>query len=109
IHLYHAPDLPFTYISPPSLHDALPISRSLASTSATDSPRAAASSAAPAPVTPPPMTSTSNCCRRNRDRSEALRRGSSRAAAYRRSEEHTSELQSRENLVCRLLHEKKNR
>src|SRR5690606_41468556 len=25
-----------------------------------------------------------------------------------RSEEHTSELQSRENLVCRLLHEKKN-
>src|SRR5690606_39338373 len=27
---------------------------------------------------------------------------------YRRSEEHTSELQSRENLVCRLLLEKKN-
>src|SRR5690606_39908600 len=26
-----------------------------------------------------------------------------------RSEEHTSELQSRENLVCRLLHEKKNK
>src|SRR5436309_1175224 len=32
----------------------------------------------------------------------------SKAAAYfRRSEEHTSELQSRENLVCRLLLEKK--
>src|SRR5690606_41622251 len=29
------------------------------------------------------------------------------AAAVRRSEEHTSELQSRENLVCRLLLEKK--
>src|SRR5690606_40807841 len=29
-------------------------------------------------------------------------------AAHRRSEEHTSELQSRENLVCRLLLEKKN-
>src|SRR5207302_3824310 len=28
--------------------------------------------------------------------------------AQARSEEHTSELQSRENLVCRLLHEKKN-
>src|SRR5690606_41992603 len=28
-------------------------------------------------------------------------------AEYRRSEEHTSELQSRENLVCRLLLEKK--
>src|SRR5690606_40746574 len=30
------------------------------------------------------------------------------AIACRRSEEHTSELQSRENLVCRLLLEKKN-
>src|SRR6266511_4870134 len=30
-------------------------------------------------------------------------------AAIRRSEEHTSELQSRENLVCRLLLEKKNK
>src|SRR5436309_4939938 len=29
------------------------------------------------------------------------------AGSYRRSEEHTSELQSRENLVCRLLLEKK--
>src|SRR5690606_40491330 len=28
---------------------------------------------------------------------------------YKRSEEHTSELQSRENLVCRLLLEKKNK
>src|SRR5690606_39748656 len=32
-----------------------------------------------------------------------------RHARQRRSEEHTSELQSRENLVCRLLLEKKNR
>src|SRR5690606_14667249 len=31
----------------------------------------------------------------------------SRIGPYRRSEEHTSELQSRENLVCRLLLEKK--
>ena len=31
-----------------------------------------------------------------------------RATAGARSEEHTSELQSRENLVCRLLLEKKN-
>src|SRR5207302_4341024 len=36
------------------------------------------------------------------------RRGrGARRAAVRRSEEHTSELQSRENLVCRLLLEKK--
>src|SRR5215475_15109655 len=32
-----------------------------------------------------------------------------RPCAHRRSEEHTSELQSRENLVCRLLLEKKKR
>src|SRR5436309_7684608 len=32
-----------------------------------------------------------------------------RGLRYRRSEEHTSELQSRENLVCRLLLEKKKR
>src|SRR5436309_15347339 len=37
----------------------------------------------------------------------AARAPASRSAA--RSEEHTSELQSRENLVCRLLLEKKNR
>src|SRR5690606_40736637 len=36
-----------------------------------------------------------------------LRKPSHRAAADLRSEEHTSELQSRENLVCRLLLEKK--
>src|SRR5690606_40351822 len=33
---------------------------------------------------------------------------SGRDCRWRRSEEHTSELQSRENLVCRLLLEKKN-
>src|SRR5690606_40336127 len=33
---------------------------------------------------------------------------SGRAGSMRRSEEHTSELQSREKLVCRLLLEKKN-
>src|SRR5690606_40592340 len=35
------------------------------------------------------------------------RRGGPRSDRTRRSEEHTSELQSRENLVCRLLLEKK--
>ena len=34
--------------------------------------------------------------------------GTDSAASERRSEEHTSELQSRRNLVCRLLLEKKN-
>src|SRR5690606_40281504 len=43
-------------------------------------------------------------------RNPASRSGSSRISAPNgsRSEEHTSELQSRENLVCRLLLEKKN-
>src|SRR5690606_41942814 len=35
--------------------------------------------------------------------------GKCRVEVKRRSEEHTSELQSRENLVCRLLLEKKNK
>src|SRR5690606_41019625 len=40
----------------------------------------------------------------------AVRRGGAGALRRRaRSEEHTSELQSRENLVCRLLLEKKNK
>src|SRR5690606_42049099 len=46
-----------------------------------------------------------------RRRSRSRRAARSRAAAHwrPRSEEHTSELQSREKLVCRLLLEKKNR
>src|SRR3712207_8074705 len=44
-----------------------------------------------------------------RARGQGLRAGGARAgAAPRRSEEHTSELQSRQYLVCRLLLEKKN-
>src|SRR5947209_9811259 len=54
------------------------------------------------------------CCRRRRDRAERVRaRRGSRGAWHlpsecgARSEEHTSELQSRQYLVCRLLLEKK--
>src|SRR5690606_41867452 len=43
----------------------------------------------------------------HRVRFSARARRRLRRAARRRSEEHTSELQSRENLVCRLLLEKK--
>src|SRR5436309_8904207 len=42
-----------------------------------------------------------------RSRSSRAASRSSRAPIEKRSEEHTSELQSRENLVCRLLLEKK--
>src|SRR5436309_9261202 len=62
-----------------SLHDALPISSS--------------ASSRPSPSPPPASASA---------RSRLSSAGSSS-----RSEEHTSELQSRENLVCRLLLEKK--
>src|SRR2546422_3282716 len=43
-----------------------------------------------------------------RARSNRMFSLSTRVRAYRRSEEHTSELQSRLHLVCRLLLEKKN-
>src|SRR2546430_17063469 len=53
----------------------------------------------PHPVPVPPVH-----VRRDRGRTGAVR---ARAAAAARSEEHTSELQSQSNLVCRLLLEKK--
>src|SRR5690606_41828464 len=42
-------------------------------------------------------------------KSIGAKRGAKRGVKQGRSEEHTSELQSRENLVCRRLLEKKNR
>src|SRR3712207_8664907 len=64
------------------------------------------------PVGPPP---DAGWCGRSRHRGGRLDGGTearsdrgSRAQARLRSEEHTSELQSRQYLVCRLLLEKKN-
>src|SRR5436309_12219162 len=45
--------------------------------------------------------------RAHRHRPRGSKGGAAEAAVGSRSEEHTSELQSRENLVCRLLLEKK--
>src|SRR3712207_8548551 len=70
-----------------SLHDALPISQS----GSTKGPPCPAPS--PAPSSAP--------------RSTPARSSSWRRSARSRSEEHTSELQSRQYLVCRLLLEKK--
>src|SRR2546427_3298477 len=73
-----------------SLHDALPISRGCPSCSAT--------------MLTPKVSSSCVCLKR------LLRTTSGSASRYRkssRSEEHTSELQSQSNLVCRLLLEKK--
>src|SRR5690606_41579727 len=74
-----------------SLHDALPIC-------STPSPPRVPTAAIPAPSPSPPRRP-----RRLRSSVAALPWPS----GPRRSEEHTSELQSRENLVCRLLLEKK--
>src|SRR5436309_5661440 len=57
---------------------------------------------------PPPMgPGPSGAYRRAADGRRGAAPGA-RSTASVRSEEHTSELQSRENLVCRLLPEKKN-
>src|SRR2546430_9625338 len=71
-------------ISPLSLHDALPIPPT-------------ASSPAPPPTPQRRVTIWAPCGRRRTSRSPTVSR----------SEEHTSELQSQSNLVCRLLLEKK--
>src|SRR2546422_5059651 len=70
--------------------------------------------ASPAPRVPwPPAFSDTQCPRKRTDRKElhsAFARQSSRSIRKsHRSEEHTSELQSRLHLVCRLLLEKKKR
>src|SRR5207249_10130670 len=85
-----SPDPPTPELYPLSLHDALPISPAPSATLASKIARLAA---------PPSLTRRIN--------------GSVTSAAPvsstcdRRSEEHTSELQSRFDLVCRLLLEKK--
>src|SRR5690349_23503109 len=78
ISLFFFIDTPTTEIYTLSLHDALPISRR-------DEPGPGVGGQEPAPMGPP---------------GEGPGRGG-------RSEEHTSELQSRRDLVCRLLLEKK--
>src|SRR5690606_40822019 len=88
--------------SPLSLHDALPILRPL--------PRLRADHAAellrqPAPDHGPAADHDPAPARPHHQ--HQLDRRAGQLAAVLRSEEHTSELQSRENLVCRLLLEKK--
>src|SRR2546430_10853120 len=79
-----------------SLHDALPISNAY--------PDRAASSASRRATAPLRMNSSDSCTSRSR---RSTRCRSPTSSSSRRSEEHTSELQSQSNLVCRLLLEKK--
>src|SRR5207244_12971831 len=85
-----------------SLHDALPIFRSWSSTTATGR---AGSSERP-PVSPWSYVRCSSPSRRGLPW-QASRSRSTAAPPPPRSEEHTSELQSPDHLVCRLLLEKK--
>src|SRR3712207_7178892 len=75
-----------------SLHDALPISRGCTP------PRP------PSTRQTPPTRSRTRRARERRSTARRFRPGCGREC---RSEEHTSELQSRQYLVCRLLLEKK--
>src|SRR5690606_40119293 len=87
-------------LSPLSLHDALPIcNQSLLSFSTCQSSRSLRWVSTACNSTSSTVPSSSRI-------SSVTRKCFSRFCG--RSEEHTSELQSRENLVCRLLLEKKN-
>src|SRR5690606_41718349 len=93
-----------TQVSTLSLHDALPISRS-ASSDAARSPRSGGRSNRSSPTRSPASSPHGTAS----PPSGAVPTPSAGMPCHagRRSEEHTSELQSRENLVCRLLLEKK--
>src|SRR5262249_59252007 len=94
-------------ISPLPLHDALPIWPPPASLRSAALPRGHAPRADLARVLRlPPDTSGRGRAgreRRARGRRQGLRRPRAALRPARRSEEHTSELQSLTNLVCRLL------
>src|SRR3712207_8692399 len=80
-----------------SLHDALPISRQLDTAPDRYGPHAQ-----------PARLGGHSGCRMNLDLPHDLKATDPRFIETLRSEEHTSELQSRQYLVCRLLLEKKN-
>src|SRR5690606_41376569 len=94
-------------VSPLPLHAALPICPLHAPLLQLRAVRAVAGVAADGPVADEPPGDEQRRAARGRpaDAAPAAARGGLRPGA--RSEEHTSELQSRENLVCRLLLEKK--
>src|SRR3712207_7894662 len=87
-----------------SLHDALPISRGRSSTSAPSSPTPASSSTTTCPVS---RLAPSSSASATSGSTFARLKGGPTFRRRSRSEEHTSELQSRQYLVCRLLLEKK--
>src|SRR5690606_41688863 len=97
---------PPTELSTLSLHDALPI---LAHDGDPRLRRRRAGAVVPRlHVSPQPLVRFGRTHRQHRRQDRTSPHGPRKSAAGPvRSEEHTSELQSRENLVCRLLLEKK--
>src|SRR5690349_22722648 len=96
-------DPPHAQVYPLSLHDALPISPAGSSSAI-----ASISSATPAPVSAEPKKTGCSSPARARSARSSSAGPNDANEAVRRSEEHTSELQSRRDIVCRLLLEKKN-
>src|SRR5690606_40113531 len=98
---------PTTQLSSLSLHDALPIYSVRAVLGHRRPPRRGRDPGGARGVLRPGWRPA---CARGADGDRRTRRSCCAAAGFRglrsRSEEHTSELQSRENLVCRLLLEK---
>src|SRR5687768_18082199 len=96
---YSLHDTAATYISTLSLHDALPI----CTPARRPCTSGARGSCPPRRVQPPAQRASASASPPRSGRSRRRRGG-----CPPRSEEHTSELQSRLHLVCRLLLEKKN-
>src|SRR5207253_11201401 len=96
------PDTPTPQTYPLSLHDALPIS------AGTPDTRCASAASASRCASPQSRDwSSASWTRSVAERSTARRAAHTANTNGNRSEEHTSELQSRGHLVCRLLLEKK--
>src|SRR5690606_41990109 len=106
--LFLAPP-PTTPLYPLSLHDALPISRRRRGSSLRPRHHAGAAAGAASPDLRDRHGAARDPRRVRRFAGRHLPAGRRGDRAALRSEEHTSELQSRENLVCRLLLEKKNK
>src|SRR5690606_41277247 len=105
---WYVHDLAASELYPLSLHDALPIWMRSGSARRLASARRATGTPVRREIADRVSPGSTVTSRAARVAPKAIpERRSAPAAVRARSEEHTSELQSRENLVCRLLLEKK--